>query len=277
MPKTKKRASTSRPGRSSAPPPTRWGRLKAKLKWRWINSALVVGIVVAIVGALVNHWLERPAANNSVAASPRLQVDDVLVMPKTIDHGGYGLPDFLDQVYFSLRNTGNQLAIITGVKLQVREFAQLPECVSQGGLGTTGWSSLNLPVDPSPGAVVTVPVSQQIAPDSADKFEVSLHVAGIPKGLQLYRLHAWVIYDNQVALNAGYLIISLPVEPEDGGYFWDRSLQADPSMLGAITNNVPAVSQCLISDSNKLHAILSLSGARSAKLTSLPSLLAYHY
>jgi hypothetical protein len=163
------------------------------------------------------------------------------------------------------------------VKLQVQEFAQLSECFSSGSLATTGWSSVNLPARPAPGTVVTVPVSQQMAPDSADKFEVSLHVPSTALGLHLYRLHAWVLYDQQVPLNAGYVVVSLPQEPQDGGYYWSRSLEANPNILKPFTANVKMLSQCLIKNSDVLHTIVSLSGARSAQMADLPALLAYRY
>jgi hypothetical protein len=275
MPKAKKGSRERRPSEAPAPPLTGWRRVTAKLKWKWINSATVVAILAAVAGALANHWLNQPAATHTTAASPQLQVDSVLVLPKTAEVGY--LSKFEDQVYFSLRNIGNQLAIITGVKLQVQEFAQVPECFSAGSLATTGWSSVNLPTDPPPGTQVTVPVSQQMAPDSADKFEVSLHVPKTALGLQVYRLHVWVLYDQQVPLSAGYLIVSLPEQPQDGGYYWSRTYQANPNTLKPFVPSVKVLSQCLIKNSTSLHAILSLSGARSAEMAHLPALLAYRY
>jgi hypothetical protein len=125
--------------------------------------------------------------------------------------------------------------------------------------------------------VLSVPVSQQMAPDSADKFEVSLHVPKTARGLQVYRLHVWVLYDQQVPLSAGYLIASLPQQPQDGGYYWSRTDQANPNILKPFVPSVKVLSQCLIKNSTSLHAILSLSGARSAEMADLSSLLAYHY
>jgi hypothetical protein len=275
MPKAKKQSAARRPSKAPAPALTGWRRVTAKPKWKWINSAIVVAVIGAIASALATHWLDRPAAAHTTAASPRLQVDSILVTPKTVEKGGR--PGFEDQVYFSLRNIGDQLAIITGVKLQVQEFANLTECFSAGSLDTTGWSSVNLPTNPAPGTLVTVPVSQQMAPDSADKFEVSLHVQGTPRGLQVYRLHAWVLYDQQVPLNAGYLVVSLPQEPEDGAYYWTRAEQANPDILKPFVASVKVVSQCLIKDSVSLHAILSLSGTRSSGMADLPAQIAYRY
>jgi hypothetical protein len=275
MPKAKKRSSARQPSKAPPPPLTGWRRATAKLKWKWVNSALVVAVVAAVVSALATHWLNRPPAAHTTAASPQLQVDSVLVTPQILENGG--LPRFDDEVYFSLRNIGDQLAIITGVKLQVQQFAQVNECFSAGSLATTGWSSVNLPTDPAPGTVATVPVSQQMAPDTADKFEVSLHVPKWARGLQVYRFHVWVLYDQQVPLNAGYLVVSLPEEPQDGGYFWSRSLQANPDYLKPFASNVKVLSQCLINNSDSLHAIVSLSGARSAQMADLPALLAYRY
>jgi hypothetical protein len=240
--------------------------------WGGVSAiAAIVSVAIAVIVA----WPRTPSRPDSLGSSPRLELDAVQVTPKMSER--HGLLSFSDRVYFSLRNTGSRLAIITGLKLQVQQFAQMPECFSSGSLVTTGWSTVSLPADPSPGQAVTVPVSQQMAPDSADKFEVSLHVPKTALGIHFYRLRAWVIYDEQVALNVGHLLVSLPVEPQAGGYYWTRMDQADPGRLKPFTTNLQSLSHCLIANSKRLHAILSLPGNRSAGLTSLPATLALRY
>ena len=96
-------------------------------------------------------------------------------------------------------------------------------------------------------------------------------------GIHFYRLRAWIIYDEQVALNVGYLLASLPVEPQDGGYYWTRMDQADPGRLKPFTSNLQSLSHCLIANSKRLHAILSQPGNRSAGLASLPATLSLRY
>lgn len=241
--------------------------------WGGVSGiAAILGLIIALVAVLWPRTASRP---DSLGSSPRLELDVVQVSPKISERNN--LPSFSDHIYFSLRNTGSELAIVTGLKLQVQQFALLHECYSSGSLGTTGWSTLNLPANPSPGDVVTVPVSQQMAPDSADKFEVTIHVSKAALGAHFYRFHAWVIYDKQVALNAGYLLASLPIEPQDGGYYWTRDDQADPSRLKPFTTDLQSLSHCLIANSKRLHAILSLPGNRSAGLTSLPATLSVRY
>ena len=161
-------------GDSKSPPEEKSGshtgpaRILGLPMWGGVSAiAAILAVVVAIVAAF---WPRNTSRADSLGSSPRLELDDVQVHPKISER--HDLPSFSDQIYFSLRNTGNQLAIITGLKLQVQQFAQLPECYSSGSLGTTGWSTAGLPESPSPGEVVTVPVSQQVAPDSADKFEI---------------------------------------------------------------------------------------------------------
>jgi hypothetical protein len=240
--------------------------------WGGVSAiAAVLSVAIAVVVA----WPATASRPDSLGSSPRLELDAVQVIPKMSER--HDLLSFSDHVYFSLRNTGSRLAIITGLKLQVQQFAQIPECFSSGSLMTTGWSTVGLPANPSPGQAVTVPVSQQMAPDSADKFEVSLHVPKTALGIHFYRLRAWIIYDEQVALNVGYLLASLPVEPQDGGYYWTRMDQADPGRLKPFTSNLQSLSHCLIANSERLHAILSRPGNRSAGLASLPATLSLRY
>jgi hypothetical protein len=279
MPKRKNRARPPRPARPPVPPPTRRARIATKWK-TWLTSAIAVAVIGAVAGAFatgfVNRLFSPPATSHTVVAAPQLEVDTTLVVPKIIQKAGR--PGFVDQVYFSLRNTGNQLAVITGLRLEVQRFLSLKECFSSGSLLTTGWSQASLPVDPKLGTVVTVPQSQQLTPDSADKFEVSLHVNTVIRGLQIYRLHAWVLYDKQATpVNAGYLVVSLPVEPQDGGYVWTRQDQADPGRLRPFTASLQQLSQCLIANSKQLRTILSLPGNRSTGLSGLPAQLAYRY
>jgi hypothetical protein len=245
--------------------------------WGGVGAiATLLSLVIAIV---LLAW-PRSTSNSSAtthhgAASPHLALDTVLVKWKYIERDN--LPAFLDQVYFVLRNTGGELAVITGVRLEVQQFARIPECFSSGSLGTTGWTTAGLPANPRRGEVVTVPVSQQLSPDSADKFEVSLHVPKATQGLQIYRLRTWIRYDEQDYLDAGYLVLSLPVEPQDGGYFWSRSDQADPNRLKPFTPDLQSLAHCLISNSELLRGILSQPGARSTGLASILSALAYRY
>jgi hypothetical protein len=247
-------------------------RLLGLPMWGGVSA---IAAIVSVAIALVVAWPTTASRPDSAGSSPRLELDAVQVTPKMSER--HDLLSFSDQVYFSLRNTGSRLAIITGLKLQVQQFVQIPECFSSGSLATTGWSTVGLPANPSPGEAVTVPVSQQMEPDSADKFEVSIHVPKTALGIHFYRLRAWIIYDKQVALKAGYLLTSLPVEPQDGGYYWTRMDQADPGRLKPFTSNLQSLSHCLIANSKRLHAILALPGNRSTGLASLPASLAFRY
>jgi hypothetical protein len=247
-------------------------RLLGLPMWGGVSA---IAAIVSVAIALVVAWPTTASRPDSAGSSPRLELDAVQVTPKMSER--HDLLSFSDQVYFSLRNTGSRLAIITGLKLQVQQFVQIPECFSSGSLATTGWSTVGLPANPSPGEAVTVPVSQQMEPDSADKFEVSIHVPKTALGIHFYRLRAWIIYDKQVALKAGYLLTSLPVEPQDGGYYWTRMDQADPGRLKPFTSNLQSLSHCLIDNSKRLHAILALPGNRSTGLASLPASLAFRY
>jgi len=149
-------------------------------------------------------------------------------------------------------------------------------CQSQGSLPATGIYHATIPTSTRTGDTVTVPVSRQLPPDSADDFQVTISPDKPTLTLFLYRLHLTMTYDQlNTPLNAGYATISLPVDP-NVDYYWTKEDSRSFAKAAAwIGSDLPNVSRCLIAISKKLKTFLALSGSRSDALAAIPANAAY--
>jgi hypothetical protein len=202
----------------------------------------------------------------------------VQVQPANRAYASDGTKSLADKVYFQLRNTGSQLAIIRAVGIRVEYFARIPVCLTQGNLPTTGHYAANLSLHPKLGSVINVPVSQQVPPDSADRFELALRIPPDPdESIYLYRLRLSLFYDNlKTPVDAGQVVVSMPYDPTPQQYVWSRTYQADHGKsMEFMGKGITNISECMISNSKKVRSLLSQPGSRSAGLAGLPSVMAY--
>lgn len=244
-------------------------------KHSWLRHPMAVAIIPAVISvtlaAIFVFIQNRPAS-----PAPSIEVDGM-----SIQAANYYPQAF--KITFEIRNIGNQLAIITGARLRVWQFASLPICETQGDLPPTGSYQVNMPTSAKPGMVIDVPVSQQVGPDTADEFQVLLHTPP-PKAqyekdsetVSVYRVNVSLLYDKVVApVDAGNLILSLPFDPSNQ-YVWTRAFQAKHGeQMEFMGNEIPQISRCMISNAKRLDMLLSLSGQRSSTLTALRSQMAY--
>src|SRR5207302_3526706 len=79
---------------------------------------VVVGALIPIIFVYVQHRASPPA--------PHIEVDGLTVQDSNAHEPGSV------KIHVLLRNTGSQLAIIKGVRLQVENATQAPICVAQG-------------------------------------------------------------------------------------------------------------------------------------------------
>lgn len=122
-------------------------------------------------------------------------------------------------------------------KITLQQFAALPLCYAAGALVSTGTYHAFMPVDPSPGKSVEIPTAQQIAPDSADRFDITL---GLPAKLQsqnifVYRIHIGLRYNqSDVPADAGTAVMALPIAPYSS-YFWTKQFAVHPTIIPSVT------------------------------------------
>lgn len=244
---------------------------------RWLKkpAVWVGGVVTVVIGGVLTSLATGVTSHIFAAgAAPNIEVDSVTAQYVSSSYGIQARPVDID---FEIRNTGNQLAIITGARVTVQQFAALPVCFSAGALVSTGTYHAFLPTNPSSGTSVDIPTAQQVSPDAADRFDITL---GLPAtkyadpNIYIYRLRIGLLYDNSdTPADAGEAVIALPVAPYDG-YFWTKQYAAHPTSIpGVISGPIPAVSRCLVNNSRKLNDILAMAGARPAELTAVQAQL----
>jgi hypothetical protein len=253
------------------------GKEDSSSKERWFKKPVVwIGALVTavITGVLINLVTGAVSRAGQGGPAPNIEVDGMTAQYVPSRSGIPARPVKLD---FEIRNTGNQLAIIRAVRVTVQQIAALPICFSAGALVSTGNYHAALPVNPSPGRSVDIPTAQQVAPDAADRFDITL---GLPvkrqqEDIYVYRVRLGLLYDNSgVPSDAGEAIMTLPIAPYES-YFWTKQFAAHPTSVPVVISaaQAPSASKCLVNNSRKLHDILAMAGARPAQLTAVQSQL----
>lgn len=137
---------------------------------RRVTTSAAVVLVVAAVAILTLAPDPAPtvvAAPPSPTPAPQLTVSQVAVVPP--DGGGS-----LAALDVTVRNDGEQVAVLTGVELAIDGFGYVPPCQVGGSVEVTGTYAATLPDNPAPGQVVRVRLHQQVAPGEVDRFTVTL-------------------------------------------------------------------------------------------------------
>jgi hypothetical protein len=240
-------------------------------KRRWLTHPLTLALTPVVIGASLTAFFVY-LQNHPALPVPRIEIDSMTVRSSE--------PFRPFGINFQLRNTGSQLAVITAVDLHVEEFLKLPICGSQGYLPVSHHYPANMPLSTAPGKVVRIPISEQVGPDAADRFEISLRLppsrsVQMNAAIRLYRVRVGLIYDNLATpVEAGVVIVSLPLEPNIQ-YAWTRSLQKrHGSQLYFYAAEFQRLNRCMVANSKKLAALLSLPGQEGAGLSSFRSQIA---
>jgi transposase len=258
----------------------------ASSKWRSLKKSLlrshpiVIGVVTTVLGGMVLAYFQL--ALGTTKTHPAVEVDAVslspglVMMPKT----GVGrLTPF--KIDIKLLNTGTQVAAINDARLVIQKFVKVPQCASQGGFGSTGSYRSNMPINPQPGTVVKIPISQLVEPDGADRFDLLLHTPLAPGSLgtsYLYRIHVYLDYNTGAnVIDAGEMLVGVPWYPdEDDGYFWTRFFAAHAKTYFNFEGKAaPGIENCLIKNSRALNSILSMRARRTAAVSAIQAQLSF--
>jgi hypothetical protein len=190
-------------------------------RYRRVTTAAAVVLVLAAVGVLtLAPEPVAPPPAPTPSAAPQLMLSQVDVVAPD----GQGSVATLD---VTVRNNGDQLAVLTGIDLTIDGFGFLPPCLSGSNLEVTGTYSATLPDSPAKGQVVHVTLHQQVEPGKADRFTVGLKAphdhAGKDASIAAfaYLLRVSIVQDGAApALAAGPVLVDAGSALDANGTFY---------------------------------------------------------
>ncbi len=238
------------------------------------DLVLGVGIALVLLAGLVLVVSPTPTPPQPPEASAELSLSQVL-----ITGGTDGKPVALD---ITVHNLGSRLAVLTGVRLYVRDFAYLPACYTAGAIGASKPYPVTLPDNPPRDSVATLPLHEEVGPDNVDRFVVVLRPPpfrgqdeGRPEMATFgYRVSAALTSDVQNSLSLGSAVFTVPWIPFSTD-LWDvtsprrRSQYARSVGLEPVDWTDPEwrrVETCLDSNSRTLARLLDQPGVRTDEL-----------
>jgi hypothetical protein len=264
----------------------------------WLGTAgtvgltVLTGVLVSVLSTQAQRVVPPPSSTQApstqapstqappglASGTPHLEVDGVNLTSGGLNTAEKVLPFKID---IKLLNTGNGVAAINDARLVIQKFAVIPQCGSQGNFESTGTYSSNMPINPKPGQVVDIPISQIVPSNGADRFDLLLHAPLMKvKGLNvyLYRVHLYLTYNvHTKPLDVGEVLVNLPIVPDGGEYYWDSNHAAHPEFISNVVYapEIPKYKRCVINNSNTLRSILSLSAMRPAPIAAILPQLRY--
>lgn len=113
------------------------------------------GITLLVVAGLVLVVSPAPSTPKPPQPKAQLSVSQLLVT------GGTNLfePVKLD---ITVHNLGDRLAVLTGLRIKILDFAYMRDCYTQGEIGASKPYPVSLPDNPAAGTVMTVPLHEEV-------------------------------------------------------------------------------------------------------------------
>lgn len=197
------------------------GMRRRKAKPSWIEVAGLVigvaGVAVAIVAFVVPLATNRQDSASGEADPAHLVVDSFLA--RDFDQG----PHPHSHLEILIHNTGGTLAVLDAAVVRIERVFRVDRCASQNDIPLSDTYGLVLPHKAS-STVRELPIHDQVPPDGVDRFAVSLSTplsVRSPSTYFLFRLHVELKNDGpETPLPVGTALISLPVVPDQGEYYW---------------------------------------------------------
>jgi len=242
-----------------------WSEISLEKKLAMFVAPLFVavasGILIPVLsGAFGSDGDSKPPGpgSTSTSAAGGLEVVDLEVSSGEVAEPGETFDAPVIDV--TVRNTGEDVSVITGANLRVRDAVWIKNCEGGAGLDPSVEYDVVLPASPDVGEIVEADVSQQVPANSADRFTFRLNTAGIwGDGTRLYQLDVELFHDAQARpLEAGTVLVAVPFDPD--------SRLLDPGELPDEAYPAPLVACYDTNEANFLE-FLELEGERSPELT----------
>ncbi|MEU5155651.1 hypothetical protein [Glycomyces sp. NPDC021274] len=163
----------------------------------------VIAVVVAL-GTLTVPPLIKALSDDPPA--PEVRLASVIVHEPDGD---------VASMEFTIHNTGSSRGIVEEAVFTVEEVITVVPCVGGGIVELSAEYDLLLPSRAEKGDQFTVPVSQQVGPDEADRFAINARLDQAAMGFEtLFRLDVQLVVDGPAEdLAVGTVIVSLPHSP----------------------------------------------------------------
>lgn len=252
--------------------------LAARLPRLATRSFQTAGITLLVVAGLVLVVSPAPSSPKPPSPKARLALSQLLV-----DEDPSKDRIVLD---ITVHNLGNRLAVLTGVKLKILDFAYLRTCYTQGEVGASTPYPVSLPDHPAKGTTLTIPLHEEVGHDKVDRFVVRLRPPpyrkpkGYPEeGTFGYRVAAALTSDVQADLSLGAAAFAVPYTPGLWTSVWDPTDPARKTkMSNAVNSGVPltwdgeymhGVERCMSDNARSVTRLLRPPGARSTEMADL--------
>jgi hypothetical protein len=173
-------------------------------------ATLALGVISFVVQARTGE------AAAERASSSDLEIASVSVLDSTQDRDAPTLD-------LKLRNVGGQVSVLTGVTITVRSSGALHPCWTRDPgwwdyLSASAAYPVSLPAGAPRGTTITAPVSQKMAPNSADDFQVTVGLrrgdddwGGVDGTYWAYAVDLGVLHDGASApVSAGSAVLFVP-------------------------------------------------------------------
>jgi hypothetical protein len=246
----------------------RWRELSFEKKLAGVIVPVLVTAISVTVPILAggSGSKETPVA----AASPPAHTAKLQVLDLAVSGGNPGVllrdrptPSKID---LTVRNAGSLVSVLTRLGLRVRATGFVAICQAGGGLEPSKNYDVLLPPRAHIGQLIRYKLSQQVAPNNADRFTVRVDVPEPARqlGTYLYQLDVLLFHDQARApVKAGTVIVAAPFVPTPPDFWSAAPAKWRAEFAGAASG---PVKECMMKNEAVYRTILALKGERSSLL-----------
>ena len=174
---------------------------------------------------------------------------------------------------FTIHNTGGSRGIVEEAVFTVEDVVTVVPCVGGGIVELSAEYDLLLPSRAEKGDQFTVPVSQQVGPDEADRFAVNARLDEATMGFEtLFRLDVELVVDGPAEdVEAGTVIVPLPYSPADNklSYWSSEHTEFNLEYMEDQGEASAGMKECIDENTQNLHDFLNAPGERPPSLERL--------
>jgi hypothetical protein len=188
-------------------------RSSLREKWASISFEKKVGMFVApvfisvVTGILIPMVLGGGSPSSGTKPSSKTALE-------VVDLEADNTPEEVPRIEVTVRNSGNLISIVTRLDVRIRRHRVMEACFhTTGRLSISGTYDLTLPLEDGEGKLVPVKVSQQVSPNTADRFAFTITTSPMVRSgvFHLYQLDVALYHDAEVEpIEAGSLVIAMP-------------------------------------------------------------------